>query len=181
MPQTTLYFLFSDKHPTLCGGGSRSDDKRRCIKYNAATDEWANISTSLVGGGWVCVCVTAGIWRSNFRFLIAIWKKKIFIVIPFHHSRIWQFWDYNPQVGLIQAGGQNPYSISMTRSQDFGLSVETLTDIPYVCGSYIHSGCLVIVNTTTVFVAGGYSEYKSGGKLKQSFMFDGWGRLFRIW
>ena len=50
MPQTTLYFLFSDKHPVMVGGDS-SNNKRRCIKYNATTDEWDFISTSLVGGG----------------------------------------------------------------------------------------------------------------------------------
>ena len=63
----------------------------------------------------------------------------------------------------------------MTISQDFGHSIETLTNIPYGCGGYIYGGCLVILNTTTVFVAGGYSEYESGIKLNQSFMFDGWG------
>ena len=73
------------------------------------------------------------------------------------------------------AGGIYPHSKSVTRSQDFGLSVETLTDFPYVCGGSIFGGCLVIVNTTTLFVAGGDSEYKSGIKLNQSFMFDGWG------
>ena len=109
----------------------------------------------------VCDSRNIGIY---FRFLIAIRKKKIFIVITFHHSRQRQFWDYNPQVGLIMAGGLNPQSISVTRSQDFGLSVETLTDIPYACGSTIHRGCLVIMNTTTVFVAGGLSEYESGIK-----------------
>ena len=80
-------------------------------------------------------------------------KKKIFIVIQFHHSRSYQYWDYN---SLIQAGGYSPRSINMARSQDYGLSVvEMLTDIPYgLCGSYeyTYGGCLVIVNETTVFV-----------------------------
>ena len=36
-----------------------------------------------------------------------------------------QFWDYNynPQVGMIQAGGYDPRSIHMVISQDYGLSV----------------------------------------------------------
>ena len=47
-----LYYLLSDKHPIMCGGGSSSEhDKRRCIKYDAATDEWAFTSTNAVGGG----------------------------------------------------------------------------------------------------------------------------------
>ena len=97
-----------------------------------------------------------------FRFLVAIRKKKIFIVIPFHHCRISQFWDYNPEVGLIVAGGGDPKSVNLNISRDNGLTVETLTQIPYGCGKYISAGCLVIVNETTVFVAGGQvSEYKS--------------------
>ena len=94
-------------------------------------------------------------------------KKKIFIVIQFHHSRQYQFWDYNPKVGLIVAGGDSPQSVNLNISRDNGLTVETLTEIPYgwCSGSYkyISAGCLVIVNETTVFVAGGeVSEYMSG-------------------
>ena len=87
-------------------------------------------------------------------------------MIPFHHSRRFQFWDYNPQVGLIMAGGYNPQKMNLNISRDNGLTVETLTQIPYGwCSSYkyIWAGCLVIVNETTVFVAGGdVSEYKLG-------------------
>ena len=47
-----MYYLLSDKHPIMCGGGSSSEhDKRRCIKYDAATDEWAFTSTNAAGGG----------------------------------------------------------------------------------------------------------------------------------
>ena len=79
-----------------------------------------------------------------------------------------QFWDYNPKVGLIVAGGSSPKSVNLNISRDNGLTVETLTQIPYGwCNSpttkYIWQGCLVIINETTVFVAGGeVSEYKSG-------------------
>ena len=98
-------------------------------------------------------------------------KKKIFVVIQFHHSRKYQFWDYDPQVGLVQAGGISPYSNSVTRSQDNGVSAETLSDFSQLyttscSGSAFHyAGCVVIINETTVFGAGGRSEYKCGGNL----------------
>ena len=64
------------------------------------------------------------------------------------------------------AGGIDPQSVNMNISRDNGLSAETLTNIPYGwCSNskYIYGGCLVVINETTVFVAGGQvGEYKSG-------------------
>ena len=91
--------------------------------------------------------------------------KKIHTLKLFHFSDF-QAWDYHPQVGLIVAGGYNPYSTSMNISRDYGKTVEELANIPYAntgCNTAaIWGGCLVIVNTTTVFFAGGYGERFSG-------------------
>ena len=47
-----LMFFLSDKQPTICGGGSASEhDKRRCMKYDAASDQWSFVATNAVGGG----------------------------------------------------------------------------------------------------------------------------------
>ena len=81
-----------------------------------------------------------------------------FLEIPFHHSRQESFWDYNPDVGLIVAGGS---SLNVNISRDNGLTVETLTKHPYGWTSsykYLDGACLVIINETTLFVAGGKSE-----------------------
>ena len=50
----TIFSFFSlpDKQPTICGGGSASEhDKRRCMKYDAASDQWSFVATNAVGGG----------------------------------------------------------------------------------------------------------------------------------
>ena len=85
-----------------------------------------------------------------------------FLVVPFHHCRRQQAWDYDPRVGLIVAGGGSPPSINMNISRDYGKNIEMLTDLPaYSCGSskYISGGCAVIINETSIFYAGGYGEY----------------------
>ena len=97
--------------------------------------------------------------HSNLVFALSL----PFLVVPFHHCRTFQSWDYDPRVGLIVAGGDSPPSVNMNISRDNGRSIETLTDLPtYSCGSsnnYIKGGCAVIINETTIFYAGGFGEY----------------------
>ena len=69
-----------------------------------------------------------------------------------------QFWDYHPDVGLIVAGGINPASKSVYISDDLGQTDSRLTDLPYGSGSSVYGGCLLVINKTTIFVAGGYCE-----------------------
>merc|ERR1711974_393563 len=62
--------------------------------------------------------------------------------------------------------------INVDISRDYGKTVETLSNIPYASGcSYLRSGCLVIVNTTTVFVAGGLTPGQCGQKNKRDTYF----------
>lgn len=42
-------------------------------------------------------------------------------------------------------------------SKDYGQTKQFLSDVPYSDNSF-QGGCLVIVNSTTIFVAGGRSE-----------------------
>ena len=65
-------------------------------------------------------------------------------------------WDFHPEVGLIVAEGSSPRSKKVYLSTDFGQSHTALTDIPYG-SSYVYGGCVVIVDTTTAFLAGGLS------------------------
>ena len=69
-----------------------------------------------------------------------------------------QFGDYHPDVGLIVAGGINPASKSVYISDDLGKTDSRLTDLPYGSGSSVYGGCLLIINKTTIFVAGGYCK-----------------------
>ena len=82
-----------------------------------------------------------------------------FLVVPFHHCRIFQSWDYDPRVGLIVAGGESPPSINMNISRDYGKSSEMLTDLPTYSCEYTSAGCSVIINETTIFYAGGVGEF----------------------
>ena len=100
----------------------------------------------------------AGTWQSNFTFSLP------FFVIPFHHCRSGQAWDYDPRVGLIVAGGrtlttQSTHSINMNISRDYGKSIDILTDLPAKFSNMynqgIYGGCVVIINETTIFYAGG--------------------------
>ena len=92
-----------------------------------------------------------------------------FVTLSFYLCRYYQLWDYNPYnplVGLVVAGGTGSvsvFSVKLNISQDLGKSAKTLTDIPlqYSCSSsnkYINGGCLVIINDTTIFTAGGEGE-----------------------
>ena len=74
-------------------------------------------------------------------------------------SSSYQFYDFHPDVGLIVAGGSSPNSKKVELSTDYGYTKRSLPDLPYgLSSSYLTRACLVIINTTTVFVAGGYSE-----------------------
>ena len=72
-------------------------------------------------------------------------------------SRKGQAWDFRQDVGLIVAGGRWPDSKKVERSVDFGQSKTSLPDLPhgYPRDTYLEDACLSIVNSTTVFVAGG--------------------------
>ena len=73
-----------------------------------------------------------------------------------------QVWDFNSNVGLIVAGentyGQL-YSKKVDLSTDYGQTKTTLSEYPVSATTFWAGGCLVIVNTTTVFFAGGRSKY----------------------
>ena len=87
------------------------------------------------------------------------------IALPFCLCRYNQFWDYRPQVGLVVAGGHSPDSPKLNISRDLGKSADTMANIPYQysCSSrgrnYIDRACLIIINETTIFTAGGYGEW----------------------
>ena len=91
----------------------------------------------------------------------------------FIFSSIEQFYDFRPDVGLIMAGGtvirdeREEISRNVTLSNDYGQTKETLTVLPstliaaednelYNIG--LRSACLVIVNASHIFIAGGTSE-----------------------
>ena len=74
-------------------------------------------------------------------------------------SSFWQFYDFHPDVGLIVAGGRD-HARKVDISTDNGKTKTSLPDLPYGTSTNnagLHRGCLVIINTTTVFVAGGES------------------------
>ena len=68
-------------------------------------------------------------------------------------------YDFHPDVGLIVAGGSAPIESAkkVELSTDYGYTKTSLPDLPYG-DEMVMAGCLVIINTTTVFVAGGYSK-----------------------
>ena len=78
-----------------------------------------------------------------------------------------QFYDFHPDVGLIVAGAHNPSSKKVELSTNYGQSKTSLPDIPYGSG-WNHGACLVIVDSTTVFVAGGRSKYSMLGSFNNT-------------
>ena len=81
----------------------------------------------------------------------------MWLIFALYPSRLYQFWDYHPDVGYIVAGGytaSSGYSKAVYISEDYGQTRSFLTNLPYGNSKWQH-GCLVIVNTTTIFVAGG--------------------------
>ena len=94
-----------------------------------------------------------------YSFCLPAWVEDTFVVNILNFlSSFLQFWDFHPDVGLIVAGGNNPASKEVYISKDYGKTNYLLTNLPYG-SSYVSGGCLVIVNSTTVFVAGGYGKY----------------------
>lgn len=73
-------------------------------------------------------------------------------------SKNGQCWDYRPDVGLIIAGGLNTRNVDW--STDYG-QTKTSIEIPgdYRPGGDLSYACAAIVNTTTVFLAGGASPH----------------------
>ena len=77
----------------------------------------------------------------------------------FYVSSTLQAWDFHQDVGLIVAGGDgDSKSKKVELSTDYGQTKTSLPDIPYAINNWMTSACLVIVNETTVFMAGGHSE-----------------------
>ena len=96
----------------------------------------------------------------------------------FFYRHSWA-WDSHPDVGYVTAGGYNAWSGSyadafkvskiVERSTDNGSSFQTLPDIPYGCSAIISGqcdtsgsgsgglfgACLVIIDSNTIFIAGG--------------------------
>ena len=70
----------------------------------------------------------------------------------------WRAWDYNPQVGLVMAGSQNPRTRNVEMSQDGG---KNFTDLPMLPGRNQYGACLVIIDDETVFYAGGINSKKN--------------------
>ena len=63
--------------------------------------------------------------------------------------------DFHPDVGLVIAGGYNGTEMDIVemsrRGQDLGRKFEKLPNLP----KQLEESCLVIINSTTIFVAGG--------------------------
>ena len=79
--------------------------------------------------------------------------------VIFLHS-IYRAWDYDPDVGLILAGGVRPPSKAVELSQDYGRTFTALPDMPYGPSGIgqdagVYGACLAIVDSNTVFLAGG--------------------------
>ena len=73
-----------------------------------------------------------------------------------------QFYDFHPDVGLVVAGGGYglPYN-QIEISTDGGKTKRRLPDLPYGAahwGGSLCGACLAVVDTNTVFVAGGEGE-----------------------
>ena len=95
------------------------------------------------------------------------WSHKVlpslyFFSIQRLYCRRYSSWDYNQNVGLVVVGGYGITAKNLNISRDLR-TVKTLTDIPYLrCGQYsnsmLQSACVVIINETSIFVAGGMGE-----------------------
>ena len=93
-----------------------------------------------------------------YSFCLPAWVEDSFVVNILNFlSSSYQAWDYSPEVGLVVAGGSSPWSRTVHISTDHGRTYSLLTNLPY--GSYyVQGACILIVNETTLFVAGG-KEY----------------------
>ena len=64
-------------------------------------------------------------------------------------------------MGLVVAGGdfgRSGGSLKVELSTDYGQTKTSLPDIPYGLNNRVNDACLVIVNSTTLFMAGGYGK-----------------------
>ena len=75
-------------------------------------------------------------------------------------------WDFTEEAGLILAGGGNPYPTIVEQSTDRGKTFQQIQTMPYGGNGkqrragHVQGACLVIIDATTVFVAGGqYGKY----------------------
>jgi len=76
-----------------------------------------------------------------------------------HFGGMYQNWAYHPDVGLIVAGAHSPKSKEVELSTDYGQTKTSLGVIPYASAYGVLKGaCVVIVNKTTVFLAGGRAD-----------------------
>ena len=71
-------------------------------------------------------------------------------------------WDFNQEVGLLLAGGRNPWNDVVEISTDYGKSFKQIQNMPYggnkkkeKTAGHVAGACLVIIDAKTVFVAGG--------------------------
>jgi len=85
-----------------------------------------------------------------------------------------QVWDFHPDVGLIVAGEytygqQSLQSKKVDLSTDYGQTKTTIAEYPRSAAKFWSNGCMVIVNTTTVFFAGGLSGEGQGLALNDTY------------
>ena len=74
----------------------------------------------------------------------------------------WRAWDFTEEAGLILAGGGQPYSTIVEQSTDRGKTFQQIQTMPYGgngnawTARRVVGACMVIIDATTVFIAGGY-------------------------
>ena len=84
--------------------------------------------------------------------------------------RTYRAWDHDPDVGLILAGSVYPLSKAVEMSRDYGRTFTALPEMPYGPSGIgqdagVFGACLAIVDSNTIFVAGGRNNIP--GKLHQ--------------
>ena len=73
---------------------------------------------------------------------------------------IYRAWDFEPSVRLVLAGGVYPLSKAVEVSRDHGRTFTALPEMPYGPSGIgqdagVFGACLAIVDSKTIFVAGG--------------------------
>ena len=121
--------------------------------FQAKTDAWTPIATTWPSGGGQGYC------EKYCFFLLMFLQNKFFLF------SMMRAWDFHPDVGLIMAGGAFPLTKAVVRSTDYGHTFTSLPEMPYgVSGQGVFGSCLVIIDSTTIFLAGGRCHRP--GKLK---------------